>query len=766
MMNKNEEYISKFIRKLRKSGYDLNAGEIADILWIAHYTKDTKSKISLSDSELPDVSGKKRKDMDLELPHISGKKGKDADSEHPDISGKAGKVANSEFTGLSEKTEIPKKTKTQQADRKADNAPLHMPGRKEEIEPEQTVSAVPFRSPAATALPGKLALNRALRPLKRRIPSRTCFELDAEATARGIAETDIWIPKKRPALTRWLDLVILADQGSSMIVWQETVAELKKLLEQMGAFRNVRIWGFAAHGTDGEIRLYPFLYPIGKSGRKPAELSDPSGESLFLILSDCVSPVWHDGRIARMMCEWGCNARFAVLQFMPYRYWPRTGLGRWESVFFRASGPGTSNAFLKAEREIFFSDEDEDKSRSKEMQVPVSKLEPEFLTLWAKSLTGSGGIRIPGFLMPENPEPPIPGQKIKTDLTAQERVQLFHATASRTARMLAGYLTAIPLFLPVMRLVQRKMLPQSRQIHLAEVFLSGLMEKIPLLRGDKGVCKNIKSQSPDPSQEGNQTSERPESLQYRFKEGVAEKLRETVLVSETLEVVDAVSEYVEKNQGICKDFMAALPGLGDESQQMIQKGSIPFAKIKISLLRRLGGIYTKIAETLEPQPYKIKYPRRSQSLEVSEDEFTKVFRLDDNWRPLKYVPNEYKDNWDGTVTDFATGLMWEKSGSDDCLTDKQAEEYTRKLNRKKFAGHDNWRLPTIDELISLLEPNEKNGDLYIDPVFDKKQRWCWSADRRIMRNSASGGAWGVSFSNGFINWFNDVFNDVRAVRSG
>ena len=31
--------------------------------------------------------------------------------------------------------------------------------------------------------------------------------------------------------------------------------------------------------------------------------------------------------------------------------------------------------------------------------------------------------------------------------------------------------------------------------------------------------------------------------------------------------------------------------------------------------------------------------------------------------------------------------------------------------------------------MSLMEPTKKNGALYIDPVFDKKQHWIWTSDR-------------------------------------
>ncbi|MCP4105134.1 MAG: DUF1566 domain-containing protein, partial [Desulfobacteraceae bacterium] len=162
----------------------------------------------------------------------------------------------------------------------------------------------------------------------------------------------------------------------------------------------------------------------------------------------------------------------------------------------------------------------------------------------------------------------------------------------------------------------------------------------------------------------------------------------------------------------------------------------------------------------EKAPAEIKYPRRKDPVKVSKGEFIKVFGLDGNRRPLEYIPNEYKDNEDGTVTDYATGLMWQQSGSDGYINYKQAQKYIQELNSNRFAGYDDWRLPTIDELISLLEPEKKSGDLYIDPIFDTKQRWCWSSDIE-----SSSVAWGVYFSFGNVDLYN-LYNYyyVRGVR--
>lgn len=91
-------------------------------------------------------------------------------------------------------------------------------------------------------------------------------------------------------------------------------------------------------------------------------------------------------------------------------------------------------------------------------------------------------------------------------------------------------------------------------------------------------------------------------------------------------------------------------------------------------------------------------------------------------------PNDFVDNLDGTVTDKVTGLMWQKAGSPSSLTYEKAGKYVQELNSSRFGGHGDWRLPTMEELCSLLEATANKWGKFIDPVFDPAQESCWSAD--------------------------------------
>lgn len=159
-------------------------------------------------------------------------------------------------------------------------------------------------------------------------------------------------------------------------------------------------------------------------------------------------------------------------------------------------------------------------------------------------------------------------------------------------------------------------------------------------------------------------------------------------------------------------------------------------------------------------------------------ESCRVFGLDPDGRPRTYRRHVYENQGD-VITDTVTGLMWQRSGSAITMSyeDMQWEEsqsvsppmpyrdmhtYIQELNRQGFAGYTDWRLPTIPELMSLLEPEKQANDLYINPMFDATQLWCWSADPVAVL----GGAWIVSFKDGAVSYRitgNNCY--VRAVRT-
>ena len=73
----------------------------------------------------------------------------------------------------------------------------------------------------------------------------------------------------------------------------------------------------------------------------------------------------------------------------------------------------------------------------------------------------------------------------------------------------------------------------------------------------------------------------------------------------------------------------------------------------------------------------------------------------------------FRDNGDGTVTDGVTGLMWQQTPDAERRDQAGCERYAKSL---QLAGHGDWRLPTIQELVSIADfmGNMHSSTPYID----------------------------------------------------
>ncbi len=115
------------------------------------------------------------------------------------------------------------------------------------------------------------------------------------------------------------------------------------------------------------------------------------------------------------------------------------------------------------------------------------------------------------------------------------------------------------------------------------------------------------------------------------------------------------------------------------------------------------------------------------------------------------------------VYDRTNNLLWQKSGSEEFLNYEAAGKYIAQLNQDGFAGFNDWRLPTLEEALSLLKkkPQGEQG-VYADPVFDEKVDWIWTADRHSLLK-----IWIVHFADGYCSTFDErSAGYVRAVRLG
>ncbi|MFD7786729.1 SAV_2336 N-terminal domain-related protein [Streptomyces nojiriensis] len=353
---------------------------------------------------------------------------------------------------------------------RADGADGERPGES----PEEY--GVPVRVPAAAALPRILDIQRALRALQRHRPPGppTRLVIDEAATAEASARAlGLVIPVLRPESRREATVRLVMDASPSMAVWQDMFEELRSVCERLGAFRDVQVH-YLHRLADGTAALGRSPAPgcVRASGlRSGDQLRDPTGRALTMLVSDCAGPLWREGTAQRLLHRWAECTPCMVVQPLPQRLWGRSWLPTERGTLTRPEGGGQKLAFRPDRPPL-------PGRPTGGLTVPVLPPSATALGAWARLLAGLTAGPVPaevGRVRADHPAAPLPPPRAMRP--PRELVARFRSSAAPRAVQLAVYLSAAPLTLPVMRLVQRTMLPDSEPSDLAEVLLSGLLRR-------------------------------------------------------------------------------------------------------------------------------------------------------------------------------------------------------------------------------------------------------------------------------------------------
>lgn len=86
-----------------------------------------------------------------------------------------------------------------------------------------------------------------------------------------------------------------------------------------------------------------------------------------------------------------------------------------------------------------------------------------------------------------------------------------------------------------------------------------------------------------------------------------------------------------------------------------------------------------------------------------------------------YGQNSFTDNGDGTISDGATGLMWTRDDSGAGMNWESALAWVETKNGANYLGRNDWRLPSIKELNSIVDYSrspDTTSSAAIDPIFN------------------------------------------------
>ena len=139
------------------------------------------------------------------------------------------------------------------------------------------------------------------------------------------------------------------------------------------------------------------------------------------------------------------------------------------------------------------------------------------------------------------------------------------------------------------------------------------------------------------------------------------------------------------------------------------------------------------------------------------------------------ISGRYRDLGDGTLMDIRTGLQWMRcalgqrwngrtcAGDAGSWTWNNLNDQVRGINKQGYGGHTDWRVPTIDELKTLIVEDARPAiDLEAFP--ETPCRWFWSSTPYAYSSSS---AWGVHFDPGYVySGGRASASYVRLVRGG
>ena len=454
----------------------------------------------------------------------------------------------------------------------------------------------PIRVPTAPALRDPLALAKALRPLMQQRDRAAGEQLDEEATVQKIAEERVWAPVTRPLTEPWLELALVVDESPSMMLWRSTIRELYRFFKHYGFFRDVRLWGLTTQEQPSKdeghlyLRSAPFSPAQSQTLQHPDLLLEPSGRRLILVLSDCVDPLWQQPQLLATLKQWGTCSPMVLMQMMPEWLWQRTHLNQASGVRLQGNEVGVVNQVLEVVEANVSYWRKSKQDKQADIKLPIVTLEAERVQVWTQMLTTQGIHAAPGLLL--NPKTQAMARALQQRrqrksaeqqqsaavLTAADRVETFRGAASPLAKRLASLLAASPwVTLPIIRIVQETLLPQSQQMHVAEVLLGGILKP---------------KQSPD-------LHTNPDDVVYQFVD--LEVRRELLKNAPVTDTTIVLTRFIQRefNQSL-NDFIVELrrwmQSEESEDKKEIMK---PLATITADILQYRGAEYVDFVRQVQ-----------------------------------------------------------------------------------------------------------------------------------------------------------------------
>jgi serine/threonine protein kinase len=120
--------------------------------------------------------------------------------------------------------------------------------------------------------------------------------------------------------------------------------------------------------------------------------------------------------------------------------------------------------------------------------------------------------------------------------------------------------------------------------------------------------------------------------------------------------------------------------------------------------------------------------RRREPVRMMYKDIRQVLGLDELLCPLHYAQQDFEVVGPLVAFEKNSGLYWQRRGSGFTLDWQQAKDYVAYLNGINWQGRNSWRLPTLEEVFTILNPPLHGVFCSSWPLLDNTIHWLWTSD--------------------------------------
>ena len=383
-------------------------------------------------------------------------------------------------------------------------------------------------------------------------------EVDEVATVDYVARTNIVNPIFKAKNENYYDLYLLIDISKSMFIWEETIEVFVEKLKIYAYFRTIKVFYIDTQEIDA-----PVYTTKRKTHKVNFNVSNSDGHALMFVVSDFIAPAWRKGDLFFNIFEKNEKLPTSLINMLPRRMWNGTVLAN--ANFSKIHNPKKT---LKSTLVTSDIDDEYDEALYK---LPIVNFYVDDFTDLSHFIIGSKA-NFCTALVASKEEILYKEEHKQVELTAEERVQRFFENSSYEAHELALYFSITThLNFDIMKMIQHNMLPNSKQIHLAEVFVGGLIDK----SNHEVFYKFITDKN-----------------NFSVRDILLDRLGDY----KAMATLKKNSEFIAQNLGSSLDFMALLHG--DFNTSEWSKEDEAFAEIARSVFDKIGGHYSKVASKI------------------------------------------------------------------------------------------------------------------------------------------------------------------------